>query len=132
MKQLPDDMLRQFWQDGKKEAPEGFSDYIMQNLPQYSPLSEALKKPLLSPRVAASLAGLLVVLAVLLYNLKASGGQSSSGWYLTMQQWLDSSTGWLGSAAATLPIIAAVSVAIVLLIGLDRLLKRMLNRMEEG
>jgi type IV secretory pathway VirB2 component (pilin) len=132
MKQLPDDMLRQFWQDGKKEAPEGFSDFIMQNLPQYNPLSEALMKPLLSPRVAALLSGLLVVLAVLLYNLKGSDGQPSSAWYLTMQQWLDSSTGWLGGAAATLPVIAAVSVAIVLLIGLDRLLKRMLNRMEEG
>ncbi|WP_224999565.1 DUF5056 domain-containing protein [Cesiribacter sp. SM1] len=129
MKQLPDDMLRQFWQDSKKEAPEGFSDFIMQNLPQHSPLSEALKKPLLSPGIAASLAGLLVVLALLLYNLKGSG-QSSSGWYLTMQQWLDSSLSWLGSSPATLPTIGAFSVAIVLLIVLDRLLKRMLNRME--
>lgn len=128
MKQLPDDMLRQFWQESKKEAPEGFSDFIMQNLPQPSPLSEALKKPLLSLKVAGSLLGLLVVLALLLYNINGSAGQSTAAWYITMQQWLNSSLGWLGNSAAALPSLAVLSIAMVMLIGLDRLLKRMLSR----
>lgn len=131
MKQLPDDMLRQFWQESKKEAPEGFSDFIMQNLPQDSPLSEALKKPLLSPKVAGLLLSLLVVLALLLYNMNGTG-QSTAGWYLTMQQWLNSSLNWLGTSPAALPTMATLSIALVLLIFLDRLLKRILNRNIQG
>ncbi|AHM62089.1 hypothetical protein D770_19190 [Flammeovirgaceae bacterium 311] len=132
MKQLPDDMLRQFWQESKKEAPEGFSDFIMQNLPQHSPLSEALKKPLLSLKVAGSLLGLLVVLALLLYNMNGSAGQSTAAWYLTMQQWLNSSLSWLGNSPAALPTMAVLSISLVILIGLDRLLKRMLSRNMHG
>lgn len=123
MKQLPEDMLSQFWHDSKKEAPEGFSDYIMQHLPQHSPLSEALKRPLLSPKVAGLLGGLLVVLAVLLYNLNGSG-QTTAAWYLNMQKWLETNLGWLGNTPAALTTGAIFAVAMVLLIGLDRLLKR--------
>lgn len=127
MNQLPeDDMLRRFWQDGKKEAPEGFSDFIMHNLPQHAPLSEALKKPLLSPKVGAALTGLLVVLGILLNRL---GGSSAtlSPWQQNMVAWVSDSAGWLSTNSAALPIVGAISVAIILLIGLDRLLQHYLH-----
>lgn len=127
MNQLPeDDMLRSFWQDGKKEAPEGFSDFIMHNLPQHKPLPEALKKPLISPKVGAALTGLLVVLGILLNQL---GGSSTalSPWQQNMVDWLWNGAGWLSTNNAVLPIVGATSVAIILLIGLDRLLKRYLH-----
>lgn len=126
MKQLPDDMLHHFWQDSKKEAPAGFSDFIMQNLPQETPLPEALKKPLLSPRAAGLLIGLLAVLAVSLSRLKGSS-EPAAKWQLVIQGWLSESLGWIGAHDAVLPTLAVLSVAIVTLMGLDQLLQRLLK-----
>ena len=127
MKQLPDDMLRQFWQDSKKEAPGGFSDFIMQNLPQETPLPQELKKPLISPKVGAMLAGLLVSLGFLISNLKGTAA-SAAPWYQSMQQAIDSSFDLFGNSSATLTYLAVLSMALVLLIGFDRLLQRLLQR----
>lgn len=129
MNQLPeDDMLRSFWQDGKKEAPEGFSDFVMHHLPQHTPLPEALKKPLLSPQIGAALTGLLVLLGILLNRLGGGSSAALTPWQQNMVDWLWNSAGWLSTNDAVLPIVGAISVAIILLIGLDRLLKRYLHR----
>lgn len=128
MNQLPeDDMLRHFWLDSKKEAPLGFSDAIMQNLPEASPLPEALKKPLLSLKAALILGGLLVALLLLLSTLNVSG-ESAAPWYQAVQQGVNSSLGWLGTNSAVLPMLSMLSAAIVVLMGLDRLVKRYLQR----
>lgn len=129
MNQLPeDDMLRHFWLESKKEAPLGFSDAIMQNLPQHKPLPEALKKPLLSLKAAGFLTSLLALLALLLNSL-GSSDKATSPFYEMLQQGLNRSLGWLAvSGGDILPILAVLSVAVVLLIGLDELLKRFLHR----
>jgi hypothetical protein len=128
MNQLPeDDILRQFWLESKKEAPLGFSDAIMQNLPEASPLPDALKKPLLSLKAALILGALVVALITRLSTLQVSS-ESAAPWYQALQHGLNSSLGWLGANSAVLPTLAMLSAAIVVLMGLDRLLKRFLHR----
>ncbi len=131
MNQLPeDDMLRQFWLESKKEAPLGFSDAIMQNLPQYQPLPDALTKPLLSLKAIGFLAGFVVALALLLNNLPGSSTSATPSWY----QALTNVLGWFSAniPASVVPSLTALSVAIVLLIGLDRLLKHFLQRISRA
>lgn len=131
MNQLPeDDMLRQFWLESKKEAPMGFSDAIMQNLPQYQPLPEALTKPLLSLKATGFLAGFVVALALLLNYLPGSSTSAAP----TLYQPLTNMLGWLGAniPASVVPSLTALCVAIMLLIGLDRLLKHWLQRTSQA
>ncbi len=126
--ELPeDDMLRRFWQESKKEAPEGFSDFIMHNLPQYTPLPEALKKPLLSLKVVSMLTGIIVAMAILFNNLGGST-QSLTPWQQNMVNWLSGSLSTLGGSTAWLPTLSVLAAAVMLLIGLDRLLQRYLGR----
>ena len=130
MKQLPEDMLRQFWQDSKKEAPTGFSDAIMQNLPEHAPLPEALKKPLLSPKALGFLFACLAALAILLNSLGGSS-QTAAPLYQPMQDSLMSGINWLNAAGLMLPSLGMLAAALILFIGLDRLLQRFLKQPHE-
>lgn len=130
MKQLQDDdMMRQFWQHSRKEAPEGFSDFVMQKLPQAKPLPEALKKPLLSAKAVALMLGMLAVLLVLLAKL-GTGSQERPDWYQPMEHALSGTLSWL-SSSSLLPGLALLSAAAVLLMGLDRLLQRIIRSSEQ-
>lgn len=123
-----DDKLRQFWLNSQKEAPAGFSDFIMQNLPAQTPLPAALKKPLLSPWIIGLVLGFLLLAGLLISRTTGSSSQPAPEWQQSLQAWFNNSLGLLDASSGMLTSLALLSVAVMLLIGLDRLLKQKLAR----
>ncbi|EMR03503.1 hypothetical protein [Cesiribacter andamanensis] len=123
-----DEKLRQLWLGSQKEAPDGFSAFIMESLPQHQPLPEALKRPLLAPQVAGLLLALLIVGSglTILFGGSAPAAGPPAGWQQLLLQWLGTGQQALESSPALLPGLAALSIGTILLTALDRLLKRML------
>jgi hypothetical protein len=125
-----DDKLRQLWLSSRQEAPAGFSDYIMASLPQPQPLSEALKRPLLSPQIAGLLLALLVIgigMVMLFGGTATASPAPAPGWVQALQQLMGSGQALLLSSSGLLPGLAGLSVGVIVLTALDRLLKRRLQ-----